>query len=663
MPALPFGRTQAPLRLGRISWFSLITKCCTQSRARPSSVSENLDGVYRETCRLSNCKESGCNNCSHGRKIGVCILLSNSTRVLLRYVRPYSWRVTTVIFVVLASEGLTLGIGLFIQRLIDSGLESRSENKLNTAALIMCAAVASLAALTCTRFLLISRISDLIGVDLRKTLFSHIIRLSPSYFETARKGDILTCVTSDVTMVQIVVVPTVAMLVRFSIQLVGSFVMLFVISPNLAAIVLAAIPLIVVPLAYLGRRERVLSRFARDRLADVAAYIDETMTAMSTLQAFTHEAVSETQFSSRIDELLVASFRMLKTRALRTLVVILLGFGAVVLSLWIGGRNVLAGHMTTGGLAAFVFYAYMFSTAGEQLSELWGQVKRASGAWDRITELFSEESKITPPKHPTYFTSSTPGHIVFDQVTFCYPSRTESAALNGLSFEVTPGSTLALVGPSGAGKSSIFQLLLRFYDIDSGAIRVDGIDVRQAEPTNLRQQFAIVPQEPVIFGANCWENIRYGRPEATEADIRQAIGVAAAEFLYDLPQGLNTFLGEKGIRLSGGQRQRVAIARAFLRDAPILLLDEATSALDSKSENVVQSALTVLSKNRTTIVVAHRLATVLRADKILVLDNGKIVEQGTHDTLLRNGGLYAQMAALQFVGKQSPDASLSEIAT
>jgi ATP-binding cassette subfamily B protein len=366
------------------------------------------------------------------------------------------------------------------------------------------------------------------------------------------------------------------------------------------------------------------------------------------VQAFTHEAVDRSLFSLRVEQSVGAALRRIRTRAWLILVVILLGFGAITFSLWIGGRDVMAGRMSGGDLSAFVFYAVLLATSGATLSEVWGEMQRAAGAADRLIELLDEKPGIAAPPDAAAFPVPARGTIALENVRFRYPSRPETAALDGISFHVDPGETVALVGPSGAGKSTIFQLLLRFHDAESGVVRIDGVDVSRADPAALRSRVAVVAQDPAIFSANAWENIRYGRPDASNAEVEAAVEAASAQFLKALPEGMDTFLGEKGVRLSGGQRQRVAIARAILRNAPILLLDEATSALDAESEQAVQRALMALSRNRTTLVIAHRLATIRRADRIVVIEQGKIVAAGSHAALVREEGLYARLAALQF---------------
>jgi ATP-binding cassette subfamily B protein len=435
---------------------------------------------------------------------------------------------------------------------------------------------------------------------------------------------------------------------RNTILLLGAFAMLLFTSPKLAGIVLLVVPLVVVPLVLFGRRERRLSRVAQDRVADIGSYAEETINALRTVQAFTHEPVDRARFAAEVERSVGAALRRVRTRATQILIVILLGFGAIVFSLWVGGRDVISGHMTGGDLSAFVFYAVLTATSGAQMSELFGELQRAAGAADRLRELLNERPLITAPARPVRLPSRPEGRVAFETVTFSYPARPDTAALADFSLHVAPGETVALVGPSGAGKTTVLQLLLRFYDPARGVIRLDGIDIARADPAEVRRRIGIVPQDPVIFSTSALENIRYGRPDAAEDEIRAAGKAAFADFIDLLPDGYDTFLGEKGIRLSGGQRQRIAIARAILRDPAVLLLDEATSALDAESELAVQQALATLSRDRTTIVIAHRLATVRGADRIVVLDAGRVAATGTHDSLIREGGIYARLARLQF---------------
>ncbi len=571
-----------------------------------------------------------------------------SLRLLLPFLRPYLGHVAGASAALVVAAVLVLGIGQGLRRLIDSGFGSHSPAALNWAAAGMFGVVALLALATYARFSLISWLGERVGADLRRALFDHVISLSPGYFETARTGDILSRMTADVSVLQALVGSAISMWVRNALMAVGALALLVATSPKLAGIVVLVVPLVVAPLIFFGRREKRLSRVAQDRVGDLGAYAEETLTALPTVQAFTHEPVDRRLFAERTEQSVTAAVRRIRTRALLILVVIMLGFGAITFSLWVGGQDVIAGRMTGGDLAAFVFYAVMLAGAGGTLSELWGEMQRAAGAADRLAELLGERPTITAPAHPVRFTAGARGALALRDVTFRYPSRPDAPALENLSFEVAPGETVALVGPSGAGKSTVFALLQRFYDVQSGGVAVDGVDVRDADPADLRARLAVVPQDPVIFSANAWENIRYGRPDASDDEVRDAVEAAAADFLHELPDGLDTFLGEKGVRLSGGQRQRVAIARAILRRAPILLLDEATSALDAESEQAVQHALTVLAHDRTTLVVAHRLATIRRADRIVVIERGRVVAQGTHDALARGDGLYARLAALQF---------------
>jgi ATP-binding cassette subfamily B protein len=577
-----------------------------------------------------------------------------SLRGLLPYLARYRWHAAGAAAALLVGSALLLGLGQGVRALIDRGFASGSAGSLNATALAMVAVVAGMAVSAASRFYLVSWLGERIGADLRRDVFGHVISLSPGFFETARTGDILSRLTADISVLQTLIGSSVSQWLRNALTLIGALAMLVVTSAKLALIVVLVVPAVVVPLILFGRRERALSRVAQDRVADLGAYAEETINALRTVQAFTHEPIDRARFSERLEQSVAAALRRVRTRAMLLLCVILLGFGAITFSLWVGGRDVIAGRMSGGDLSAFVFYAVVLATSGASLSELWGDTQRAAGAAARLFELMAERPQIAAPAVPVALPAHAAGRVAFEDVQFFYPARPEAAALDGLSFTVEPGETVALVGPSGAGKTTVFGLLLRFYDPLHGRITIDGVDIAQADPAAVRARIGVVPQDPVIFGANAWDNIRYGRPDATDAEVRAAARAAAAEFLDDLPQGFDTFLGEKGVRLSGGQRQRVAIARAILRDPPILLLDEATSALDAESERAVQRALASLARGRTTLIVAHRLATIRRADRILVLERGRLVASGTHDALVRDGGLYGRFAALQFADALAP---------
>ncbi len=565
------------------------------------------------------------------------------------YVRNYRWRVTGALVALVTAVVLILGIGQGLRGLVDKGVASGDGGHLNAAALSMFGIVAAFAFVTSTRFYLVTWLGERVAADLRRDLFQRVLGLSQAYFEQARTGDILSRLTADIAVLQALVGSAISLGARNVLTAFGAFAMLIVTSPRLAAIVAIVVPVVVGPMLLFGRREKRLSKESQDRIADLGAYAEETINGLRAVQAFTYEKQARRRFDATVERSFQTATRRILTRTMLILTVILFGFGAITFALWVGGRDVVTGRMTGGELSAFVLYAVLLATAGASLSEVWGDVQRAAGAAERLLDLLAEEPSIRAPAVPARLPEVVKGRIAFENVTFEYPTRPGQSALAALSLAIEPGETVALVGPSGAGKTTMLQLLLRFYDPLSGTIRLDGVDISMLDPADLRRRIGLVPQDAVIFSADAWDNIRFGRPDASDADVRAAAVAAAADgFLDALPDGFDTFLGAKGVMLSGGQRQRMAIARAILRDPAILLLDEATSALDAESEHAVQHALATLSKGRTTLVVAHRLATVRRADRIVVLDAGRIVAIGTHDALVQEGGLYARLAALQF---------------
>ena len=568
-------------------------------------------------------------------------------RLLVPFLRRYQWYAVAAAVALFVSSGLILVLGQGVRHLIDGGFASGSHAQLNATAATMAGVIGALGVATAARFALVTWLGERVGADIRRAVFNHVLTLSPAWFETARTGDVLSRLTADTAVLQALTGSALSQWLRSAVLLIGAFAMLVATSPKLSLVVVAVVPFVVVPLVLFSRRERGLSRVAQERVADLGALAEEMVSALRTVQAFTHEPMARDNFADATERSVKAAQARIRSRALVILGVILLGFGAITLSLWVGGREVLEGRMSGGALSAFVFYAIIVATSGAGLSELWGELQRAAGAADRIAELLAEIPSVVMSATPELLPPPQ-GRVSFEAVDFSYPARPGILALDRFSLTVEPGETVALVGPSGAGKTTVFQLLLRFYDPASGTVRLDGVDIRDADVSAVRSRLGLVPQDPVVFGADAWTNIRFGRPGATDEEVLAAAEAASCDFLHALPRGFDTFLGEKGVRLSGGQRQRLAIARAILRDAPVLLLDEATSALDAESEVAVQRALARLSSGRTTLVIAHRLATVRRADRIVVMQAGGIVASGTHDALVRQGGLYARLAALQF---------------
>jgi ATP-binding cassette subfamily B protein len=570
-------------------------------------------------------------------------------RSLLPYLRPYRGVLLLALLALLVASAAMLSLPVALRYLIDNGLSSRSTDTINQYFLAFLAAAGAFGVFAALRFYLVTWLGERVVADMRSAVYARVIRMDPAFFEVTRIGEVLSRLTADTTLVQSIAGVNLSIMLRSTITVAGSLVMLAVTSLKLTGIMIVLIPLIVAPLIILGRRVRKLSRTSQDRIADTSSIADETLNAIQTVQAFTLEKVNTDRFDAAVEDSFGAAVRRTKSRSTLTALATMLVFGAITFVLWMGAHDVVRGEMTGGQLGQFLLYAGYVGVAAASLSEMWGEVQRAAGAMERLVELENAQPMIQTPARPVPLPSPGRGEIRFENVSFNYPSRPESRALDAFDLAVAPGETVAFVGPSGAGKSTTFQLLLRFYDPAAGRVLVDGIDIAHADPLQVRSRIGLVPQDTVLFAATARENIRYGRPGATDAEVEAAAQAAAADdFLRRLPQGYDTFLGERGARLSGGQRQRIAIARAILRDPPILLLDEATSALDAESERLVQAALDRLMQGRTTIIIAHRLATVLQADRIVVLDHGRIVAQGTHGALVKSNELYARLAALQF---------------
>ncbi len=569
-------------------------------------------------------------------------------RALAPFLLPYRWMLVAALAALTVTAALSLTLPLAVRRVIDGFFaESLPQMDLYFTAAIGIAAL--LAVGTAMRFYLVTRLGERVVADIRRAIFDKVIGMSPAFYERIMTGEVLSRLTTDTTLVLSVIGSSVSIALRNVLTLFGGLVLLTITSPKLTAMVLVGVPLVVFPILTLGRRLRVLSRENQDRIAESSAQASENLLAAQTVQANTNETSSRARFGDLTELAFDAARRRIVTRSILTAIVIFLVFTSVVGVLWIGARDVRGGSMSPGELVQFVIYAVMVAGSVASLSEIWGELQRAAGATERMVELIGAVDTIEDPIHPVPLPEAVRGEIVFDRVMFRYPARPETAALDDLSVAIRPGETVALVGPSGAGKSTIFQLLMRFFDPDEGRISLDGIDLREMTRIDLRRQFALVPQEPVIFATTARENIRFGRPTASDAEVESAARAAAAhEFIARLPQGYETYVGERGVMLSGGQKQRLAIARAILRDAPVLLLDEATSSLDAESERAVQLAVDRLSEGRTTLIIAHRLATVKRADRIVVFQDGRIVAEGSHGALVAEDGLYARLARLQF---------------
>jgi ATP-binding cassette subfamily B protein len=575
-------------------------------------------------------------------------------QILIDLLLPYKIRIAFALLALLVAAGCVLLLGQGLKQVIDKGFVAGSAELLNIALLGLLGVIVVMSVATYSRFYLVSWLGERITADLRRRVFSHLLTLSPLFYEQNRTGDVLSRLTNDTTQLETVIGSSVSMALRNALLLLGGLVMLAATSLKLMALVLVAIPFVLVPIIVFGRRVRTLARASQDSVAHVGAYTDEMIHEIRTVQAYGHEAAAGDVFNQRVEATFSTGIKRVQQRAWLVAAVITLVFSAVALILWVGGHDVLEGTISAGELSAFIFYAVIVASAMGTISEVIGELQRAAGATERLVELLATPSSLPLRPDPIALPQPALGLVEMRNVHFAYPSRPDTPVFSGFDLRVNPGEKIALVGPSGAGKTTVFQLLQRFYDPANGSVLLDGVDLKDADLPAVRARIALVPQDPVIFAASVRDNVRYAQPDATNEQVVSACEAAfAMEFINQLPEGLDTYLGERGVRLSGGQKQRIAIARAILANRPVLLLDEATSALDSNSEQVVQQALERLMQNRTTIMIAHRLSTVVNADRILVLQQGRIVATGTHTELLLHSELYQQLARLQFQQSQT----------
>ena len=570
-------------------------------------------------------------------------------RTLWPFITPYAGTLVAALASLLIASGAMLAMPVALRYLIDNGFMAQNIGTVNRYFFWFLLASVLFSLFAALRYYLVTWLGERVVADIRNAVYARVIRMDPAFFEITRTGEVLSRLTTDTTLVQSISGSGLSIALRSTLSLVGGLVMLVLTSPRMATYTLVGIVVVVVPVIVVGRFIRRLSRQSQDRVADTSGLAGETLNAMQTVQSFTLEDLQTRRYADAVTASFRTAVKRIRMNAVLVAVAFVLVFCMLTLFLWGGSRAVLAGEMSGGQLGQFLMYAFFVGSSAMALSSLWGEIQRAAGAMERLTELLHAEPQIQKPENPARLPKDVSGRIEFDQAGFSYPTRPEEKAMDGFSLQVEPGDTVAIVGPSGAGKSTSFQLLLRFYDLLNGQIRIDGVDIARLDPQELRRVIGLVPQETVLFGESAMENIRYGRPDASDEEVREAARLAAAdEFITRLPDGYETFLGERGTRLSGGQRQRIAIARAILKDPPILLLDEATSSLDAESERAVQAALEVLMENRTTLVIAHRLATVKKVDRILVMNHGRVEAIGPHEELIRENALYARLAELQF---------------